>query len=89
MSKKWAIIAADEHVWRSSFLNRFAPKPRSCPLPLTVGGSGVGKTGKWGQDWKNMYKARADLESNWAKGNAMAIYLNGHTDSVYCVQYNE
>lgn len=89
VSRKWADVAADQHVWRRAFLDKFEPKTRSCPLPLTVGGVGIGKPKLYDQDWKMMHKARSQLEANWRKGDAMAVYLNGHTDSVYCVQYNE
>ena len=39
-----------------------------------------------------MFKARDALEANWLKGPkaaGKAIYLSGHTDSVYCVQFDE
>jgi hypothetical protein len=29
------------------------------------------------------------LERNWLEGAAEPIYLNGHTDSIYCVQFDE
>jgi WD40 repeat protein len=32
---------------------------------------------------------RRTLEQRWKEGNAAAIYLNGHKDSVYCVQFDE
>ena len=41
------------------------------------------------QDWKNMWRTRKALEQRWADGHAAAIYLEGHTDSVYCVQFDE
>lgn len=41
------------------------------------------------QDWKAMLKARKELNSRWSNGKAFAIYLEGHTDSVYCVQFDE
>ena len=36
-----------------------------------------------------MWRARKALEQRWADGYAAAIYLEGHTDSVYCVQFDE
>lgn len=36
-----------------------------------------------------MLKARKELQSRWKNGKAAAIYLEGHTDSVYCVQFDE
>ena len=41
------------------------------------------------QDWQNMYLLRRQIDKRWAQGRAAAIYLNGHKDSVYCVQFDE
>lgn len=49
---------------------------------------GLGKL-RPNQDWKKMYAVRRALESRWKDGKAAAIYLHGHKDSVYCVQFDE
>ena len=36
-----------------------------------------------------MLQARRELQRGWENGKAAAIYLEGHTDSVYCVQFDE
>nr|ANM86684.1 F-box and WD40 domain protein [Cladonia uncialis subsp. uncialis]AUW30870.1 putative F-box and WD40 domain protein [Cladonia uncialis subsp. uncialis] len=36
-----------------------------------------------------MWRARSALEQRWKDGYAAAIYLEGHSDSVYCVQFDE
>jgi F-box and WD-40 domain protein 1/11 len=39
-----------------------------------------------------MYQARIELEKNWRAGAndaGKAVYLSGHTDSVYCLQFDE
>ena len=36
-----------------------------------------------------MWRARKALNQRWQKGRAAAIYLDGHSDSVYCVQFDE
>jgi F-box and WD-40 domain protein 1/11 len=36
-----------------------------------------------------MFRARKALQQRWTSGQAAAIYLEGHTDSVYCVQFDE
>ena len=89
VSKKWQDAAEDRHVWRDIFLNKFGLNTACMTLPLPVGGRGLGKSRTAEQDWKQMFKARLQIAKNWTKGNATAIYLNGHTDSVYCVQYDE
>lgn len=32
---------------------------------------------------------RRNLDQRWKDGKAAAIYLKGHTDTVYCVQFDE
>jgi F-box and WD-40 domain protein 1/11 len=36
-----------------------------------------------------MFMVRQALERRWKEGEAAAIYLQGHKDSVYCVQFDE
>lgn len=36
-----------------------------------------------------MTLVRQALDRRWKDGKAAAIYLQGHTDSVYCVQFDE
>lgn len=50
--------------------------------------AGLGKTMP-NQDWKKMTLVRQALDRRWKEGQAAAIYLQGHTDSVYCVQFDE
>lgn len=49
--------------------------------------------GQWktkpGNNWKRMYQVRMDLDNRWKNGIATAKYLRGHSDSVYCVQFDE
>ncbi|EHL02579.1 putative E3 ubiquitin ligase complex SCF subunit sconB [Glarea lozoyensis 74030] len=40
-------------------------------------------------DWKDLYRIKQELERNWLEGAAEPIYLNGHTDSIYCVQFDD
>lgn len=42
-----------------------------------------------GNDWKKMFKVRQELNHRWQQGQVTAKYLKGHTDSVYCVQFDE
>lgn len=44
---------------------------------------------KPGNDWKRMFKVRQELNLRWTQGRVTATYLKGHTDSVYCVQFDE
>jgi hypothetical protein len=94
VSRHWREVASSCHVWKTVFLNKFEPTIHVSPTPIQMGGVGVGKftaNGKHApaQEWKNMYKARKTINRRWAASTPSAIYLNGHTDSVYCCQFDE
>ncbi|KAI5792444.1 WD40-repeat-containing domain protein [Peziza echinospora] len=44
---------------------------------------------KPGNDWKRMFQVRQELDHRWKQGQVTAKYLRGHTDSVYCVQFDD
>jgi len=89
VSKKWHRLAESPAVWRTAFLQAYKRRP-SNPLPyVRMGGLGLGEPGKPDQPWKEMSKTRLALEKAWKKAEPKAIYFNGHTDSVYCCQFDE
>ncbi|KAK5130625.1 hypothetical protein LTR08_001884 [Meristemomyces frigidus] len=88
----WKEMAGDPTVWRASYNRTYGRQVHSDPAPIAVGGLGVGRHNVANQEWKRMYKARLEVEKNWRKGAkhaGKAIYLSGHTDSVYCLQFDE
>ena len=88
----WKEMAEDSEVWHTVFLRKYDRQVYSDPAPIAVGGLGIGKLNKKNQEWKKMYMARVEVEKNWRKGAqdaGKAIYLSGHTDSVYCLQFDE
>jgi F-box and WD-40 domain protein 1/11 len=92
VSKRWLALTKEMSVWRRIFLRKFDRRIYTDPPPIQVGGIGIGRPNVPNQQWKRMYKARTLLERNWrqgAEGAGKAIYLAGHTDSVYCVQFDE
>jgi F-box and WD-40 domain protein 1/11 len=94
VSKGWYEAATSPHVWKHIFLRRFEPEVHVQPEPILMGGAGIGKLDNRGnsapgQDWCRMYKARMTINRRWKGTNPSAIYLNGHTDSVYCCQFDE
>lgn len=92
VNRRWNAMARDTQVWRTVFLRRYQRHVSTDPAPIQVGGAGLGRPNRKNQEWRKMYKARVDLEQNWRAGadNAgKAVYLSGHTDSVYCVQFDE
>jgi len=90
VSRRWHQIATSPYVWASAFKHRYYPVHYSSPVPIQMGGAGVGN-GRPNQDWSAMYRARNQLEHRWKKGvqGPAAIYFSGHTDSVYCCQFDE
>lgn len=91
VSRRWYESARSHHVWKHVFLKEFGYKHQSTstqPAQLQVGGPGLGKIIP-DQDWKTMWRARRALDQRWRDGYAAAIYLEGHTDCVYCVQFDE
>jgi F-box and WD-40 domain protein 1/11 len=67
---------------------KFKPAEHILRTQGSIGGLGIGKV-KPEQDWKKMYAIRNRIEWNWIVGNVRPAYLTGHTDSVYCVQFDE
>lgn len=91
VSHRWQRSASSRHSWKHVFRNEFNYTRQTRPIqPATiqVGGQGLGKN-IGDQNWKKMWKARKALHQRWANGYAAAIYLEGHTDCVYCVQFDE
>ncbi|KAF7196531.1 Beta-TrCP [Pseudocercospora fuligena] len=92
VSRRWKSLIEDPSVWRTIFYRRYQRQVMTNPAPIQVGGIGVGRPNRPDQAWRKMYKARVDLEKNWRAGSTdagKAVYLSGHTDSVYCLQFDE
>lgn len=92
VSRSWNHLAKDESVWRTAFFRRWQRQIHTNPAPVQVGGPGTGQPNMPKQEWKMMYRARTLLERQWRMGaqqSGKATYLSGHTDSVYCVQFDE
>jgi F-box and WD-40 domain protein 1/11 len=88
VSRRWATVTSSEHVWREVFL-REQRKTYATSEPLALG-AGLGlPTFKPDHDWKDLYRIKNQLERNWVQGTAESVYLNGHLDSIYCVQFDE
>lgn len=89
--RRWHEFAVDPLVWREIFFSDFLSQIPSLPDTFDsfqYRDSGVGKLDP-GQDWKLMWKTRKSLNQRWSEGYAAAVYLEGHSDSVYCVQFDE
>ncbi|KAK5109184.1 hypothetical protein LTR62_007269 [Meristemomyces frigidus] len=93
VNERWNYWAHRQSVWRLAYLRRYGRKIYSDPAPILVGGAGTGREGEpVNQRWEDMYAARVELDKNWRRGiekAGKAVYLSGHTDSVYCLQFDE
>ena len=88
VSKGWLEVSGSPHVWREAFL-REKSKTYAMSRPVSPGkGLGLPPLDP-NNDWKDLYRIREQLEHNWREGKAAPVYLNGHLDSIYCVQFDE
>ncbi|KAM5467999.1 hypothetical protein MauCBS54593_005281 [Microsporum audouinii] len=89
VSHAWNLHASSSTVWREVFYREYRDSRNITSTPgIPNRAMGLGRK-KPDQDWKKVYKVRHVLENRWKSGRAAAIYLHGHQDSVYCVQFDE
>ncbi|KAG5932248.1 hypothetical protein E4U53_001410 [Claviceps sorghi] len=88
VSRKWHSITLNQHIWRESCL-REATCTYATSQPIQPDtGLGIPKI-RPAIDWKGVYQATMELSRRWKEGKAHPVYLNGHTDSIYCLQFDE
>ncbi|KAL8934786.1 MAG: hypothetical protein Q9211_005048 [Gyalolechia sp. 1 TL-2023] len=91
VSRAWNSVASDDLVWKNRFLHDFRPHSQTIPdnaSRFQIRSQGLGSV-EAEQDWKSMWRTRKALDQRWLDSHAAAIYLEGHYDSVYCVQFDE
>ncbi|KAK6510339.1 hypothetical protein TWF506_009455 [Arthrobotrys conoides] len=74
VSRYWYSVALSSHIWRYTFEAEYGK--------LKAGIS-------YNRDWKSMFEVKSSLNKRWLKGQVNPTYLNGHSDSVYCVQFDQ
>lgn len=89
VSKQWYSLVQDQQIWRQSFL-REKTTTYATTEPIQPG-NGLGVPAiRPGNDWQKTYKARQQLDQCWKEGTSTRpVYLNGHLDSIYCLQFDE
>lgn len=88
VSRRWADVSSSQAVWKKVFL-RDQSKTFATSEPIRSG-AGLGLPNESPEnDWKDLFRIKRELSQNWKTGAAEAVYLNGHLDSIYCVQYDE
>ncbi|EAL92396.1 hypothetical protein KXW98_002320 [Aspergillus fumigatus] len=88
VSRAWREQASSRHTWRQVFRRAYGHRHPSGVASKKRQSAGLGKSIP-NQEWKKMFLVRRALDHRWKEGKAAAIYLHGHTDSVYCVQFDE
>ncbi|KAG6055634.1 hypothetical protein E4U17_002842 [Claviceps sp. LM77 group G4] len=88
VSQQWHNITLNSHIWRESCLREMTTTyAMSRPIQPDTG-LGIPKIHP-SVDWKKVYQTTMELSRRWKEGKAQAVYLNGHTDSIYCLQFDE
>jgi WD40 repeat protein len=75
VSKAWNRVCDDNIVWREEFIRLWGFPPRFHPNEY--------------KEWKFLCQRRIKLRDNWLEGKVEARILEGHLDSVYCLQFDE
>lgn len=88
VSRTWNKICANQHVWRESCLREMTTTYATSGAVKPNTGFGIPKNLPT-SDWREIYRAKHELNQRWKLGKAQPIYLNGHKDSIYCVQFDE
>ncbi|KAK5659719.1 hypothetical protein OQA88_930 [Cercophora sp. LCS_1] len=88
VSKGWRYVAENQHIWRESFMREKTGTYATSGNVRPGAGLGVPPV-QPGTDWKDLYRVKEELDKRWKEGKARPVYLNGHTDSIYCLQFDE
>ncbi|KAK0711957.1 WD40-repeat-containing domain protein [Lasiosphaeris hirsuta] len=88
VSQSWRRAVENQHIWRESFLREKTSTYATSGNVKPGIGLGV-PTVQPTNDWKEIYRVKAELDNRWKEGKARPVYLNGHTDSIYCLQFDE
>ncbi|KAM7217608.1 beta-TrCP [Rhypophila decipiens] len=88
VSRQWFTILNTQHIWRESFLREKAGTYASSGSVQPGAGLGVPAI-EPDNNWKDIYRVKHDLDERWKTGSARSVYLHGHTDSIYCLQFDE
>ncbi|GAO20161.1 uncharacterized protein UV8b_03406 [Ustilaginoidea virens] len=88
VSRQWCKTISNQHIWRESCLRETTGTYATSTAVQPNTGMGLPNVLP-SNDWKKVYKAKLELDRRWKEGKAHPIYLNGHLDSIYCLQFDE
>lgn len=88
VSKVWHDVSSLQHIWRESYLRE---KTGTYATGDTIKpGTGLGVPPLQPTiAWKDAYAASEKLAERWKKGKNRAFWMSGHSDSIYCLQFDE
>lgn len=84
----WYDVSSSGHIWRESCLRQTSMAYAASGFVKPGTGLGV-PTVTPSCDWRKIYQVKQELRQRWKRGKARPVYLNGHTNSVYCLQFDE
>ncbi|EFX00316.1 f-box and wd domain containing protein [Grosmannia clavigera kw1407] len=88
VSRQWHRVLQNQHIWRESFLHeKTTTYATSAPVRPGVG-QGIPAV-QPSCDWRQIYRVKQELDRRWKQGKTRPVYLNGHSDSIYCLQFDE
>lgn len=88
VSRSWAKIIRNQHIWRESYLREMSGTYATGHPVKPDTGLGIPSMVP-NHDWKRAYQIKRELNKRWKEGKARPVYLSGHKDSVYCLQFDE
>ncbi|ROT36188.1 WD40 repeat-like protein [Sodiomyces alkalinus F11] len=88
VSRRWDGIVRNRHVWKDAFL-RAKTGTYATGRPIEPGSSQGVPALTAEVDWRKVYQVKQQLDRSWREGKARPVYLNGHLDSIYCLQFDE
>ncbi|TFA98244.1 Beta-TrCP [Trichoderma ghanense] len=88
VSRHWHDVVRNQHIWRESCLREMTTTYATSEPVKPGTGLGIPPVVPT-NDWKQIYRAKLELAQKWKEGKARPMYLNGHTDSIYCLQFDE
>lgn len=84
----WNNIIRNQHIWRESCLRETTTTYATSGPVMPNTGLGIPPITPT-SDWKDIYRMKKELNHRWKAGKARPVYLNGHKDSIYCLQFDE
>lgn len=88
VSKVWRSVTSLQHIWRESYLREKTGTYASSEPIQPGAGLGVPAI-QPNMNWKDAYAATEELSKRWKQGKATSVWMNGHSDSIYCLQFDE